>query len=82
MRVLELYGRVHHLTTDPLCSEVEAEPSIRVFEMPPRGDLLNVGDPLRGLEVKPLFYPAPLPQSPDEPNSASHPEPGPFEVPV
>jgi hypothetical protein len=40
---------------------------------------MNIGEPVRELEVEPLLYPAALPEAPAEP--APFPEPEPVEVP-
>lgn len=42
---------------------------------------MNIGEPIRELEVEPLLYPAALPEAPSEPNSAPDLEPEPVEVP-
>lgn len=42
---------------------------------------MNIGEPVRELEVEPLLYPAALPGAPSEPNSVPEPEPEPVEVP-
>jgi hypothetical protein len=42
---------------------------------------MNIGEPIRELEVEPLLYPAALPAAPDEPTPAPAPEPEPAEVP-
>jgi len=42
---------------------------------------MNIGEPIRELEVEPLLYPAALPEAPAEPNSAPVSPPEPVEVP-
>jgi len=43
---------------------------------------MNIGEPIRELEVEPLLYPAALPDAPDEPTPALAPEPEPAEAPA
>ena len=43
---------------------------------------MNIGEPLRELDVEPLLYPAALPAAPAEPTPALRPELGPTEVPA
>jgi hypothetical protein len=42
---------------------------------------MNIGEPIRELEVEPLLYPAAMPEAPAEPNPASTPDGEPAEVP-
>ena len=42
---------------------------------------MNIGEPIRELEVEPLLYPAALPEAPAEPAPAQAPEPEPVGVP-
>lgn len=42
---------------------------------------MNIGEPIRELEVEPLLYPAALPEAPAEPEPAAAPDPDPVEVP-
>jgi hypothetical protein len=42
---------------------------------------MNIGEPIRELEVEPLLYPAALPEAPAEPDTAPVPEPDPVEAP-
>jgi hypothetical protein len=42
---------------------------------------MNIGEPVRELEVEPLLYPAALPDAPDEPTPALAPESEPVEAP-
>lgn len=42
---------------------------------------MNIGEPIRELEVEPLLYPAALPAAPAEPTPALTPDPEPAEVP-
>jgi hypothetical protein len=42
---------------------------------------MNIGEPIRELEVEPLLYPAALPDAPSEPSPATDPAPEPVEVP-
>jgi hypothetical protein len=42
---------------------------------------MNIGEPIRELEVEPLLYPAALPEAPAEPTPTLAPEPEPAEVP-
>jgi hypothetical protein len=43
---------------------------------------MNIGEPIRELEVEPLLYPAALPAAPAEPNPGKVPEPEPVETPA
>ena len=43
---------------------------------------MNIGEPLRELDVEPLLYPAALPAAPAEPTPALPPELDPTEVPA
>jgi len=43
-----------------------------------QGGVMNIGQPIRELEVEPLLYPAAMPEPPAEPNL----EPGPASVPT
>ena len=43
---------------------------------------MNIGEPIRELEVEPLLYPAGLPEAPAEPMPSSIPESDPVEVPA
>jgi hypothetical protein len=42
---------------------------------------MNIGEPIRELEVEPLLYPAALPEPPAEPSPATAPESEPARVP-
>jgi hypothetical protein len=42
---------------------------------------MNIGEPVRELEVEPLLYPAAMPEAPAEPNPAPIPDREPAEVP-
>ena len=42
---------------------------------------MNIGEPVRELEVEPLLYPAALPEAPAEPSPAPVSSPAPVEVP-
>ena len=42
---------------------------------------MNIGEPVRELEVEPLLYPAALPEAPPEPQPASTPGAEPVETP-
>jgi hypothetical protein len=46
-----------------------------------KGAVMNIGEPIRELEVEPLLYPAALPAAPAEPTPALAPEPEPAEIP-
>lgn len=43
---------------------------------------MNIGEPIRELEVEPLLYPGALPDAPAEPNPDSAPVSDPAEVPA
>jgi hypothetical protein len=43
---------------------------------------MNIGEPIRELEVEPLLYPAALPDAPAEPHPDSAPVSDPAEVPA
>lgn len=43
---------------------------------------MNIGEPIRELEVEPLLYPSALPDAPAEPSPASTPASDPTEVPA
>jgi hypothetical protein len=43
---------------------------------------MNIGEPLRELDVEPLLYPAALPKAPAEPTPAPPPAADPAEVPA
>jgi hypothetical protein len=42
---------------------------------------MNIGEPVRELEVEPLLYPAALPEAPAEPGPAPTPDAEPVETP-
>ncbi len=43
---------------------------------------MNIGEPVRELQVEPLLYPEVLPAAPAEPNPATVPEQEPVETPA
>jgi hypothetical protein len=43
---------------------------------------MNIGEPIRELEVEPLLYPSALPDAPAEPDPGSIPASDPAEVPA
>ena len=72
------------------CLNSGTRASVSVRFPPPRQEPLqshkevrmNIGEPIRELEVEPLLYPAGLPEAPAEPTPSSIPESDPVEVPA
>lgn len=59
-------------------SSLEGEPGHLCFQEEVR---MNIGEPIRELEVEPLLEPAVMPEAPAEPGAAPQPDCEPVEVP-